>query len=101
MQSFLYVQLFTFFILKIILISGAINLGGFIITTFTIIPPNHFLQQITPRMITANARILNNQDVGRQIASTQPKPKASHKKSLGHIFFIGVNTSHGCIYYIL
>ncbi|MDE6723713.1 MAG: hypothetical protein K2J55_05900, partial [Eubacterium sp.] len=83
------------------LIIGAINLGGFIITTFTIIPPSYFLQQIIPSMITIIERILISQAVGRQIAITQPAPNAIHKKSLRHIRFIIVNTSLCCIYYIL
>lgn len=79
-------QLLTFLILNIALINGAINLGGFIITTFTIIPPNYFLQQSIPRMITTTARILISHDVGRQIVITQPTPNAIHKNPCGTFF---------------
>lgn len=48
----------------------------------------YLVQQIIPRIITATARILTTQVVGRQIAITHPTPKAIHKKSLRHIFFI-------------
>ena len=56
------------------------------------------LQQIIPKMIITIARIRVIHTVGQHSETTQPAPKAIHKKSLLHIFFI-VNTTLCCIYY--
>jgi hypothetical protein len=70
---------------------GARIFGLLIKMTFIRTSP-YLLQQIIPRTITTIARIRVIQTVGRQQATTQPPPKAIHKNSLLHIFFIA-NTS--------
>ena len=75
------------------------NFGGFIITTFTIIPPSYFLQQIIPRMITTIERILIIQAVGRQIAITQPAPNSNPQKiPAAHLFH---NSKHLSLLHLL
>ena len=89
-------------ILKITLSKAAVNFDGLTTITFKAdYPPRYLVQQIIPSNITATARTRTSHSTGRQIVITQPTPKASHKKSRLHIFFIVTTPLKSCSYFII